>query len=135
MNKNLIYIVGATVLVGGGAYLFLKNKKAKDLAKLDELDKVVGATLGGATSVGATISDADLNLANATILASQRPALVAQTKPRPTALIFGGGNTTATTIASQSASISLAKKKLEELDKKLATLGYKVDAIGQLVKI
>jgi LPXTG-motif cell wall-anchored protein len=39
MNKNLIYIVGATVLVGGGAYLFLKNKKAKDLAKLDELDK------------------------------------------------------------------------------------------------
>ena len=50
MNKNVIYIVGATVL-GGGAYLFLKNKKAKDLA---ELDKLGGTTSSGATSSGTT---------------------------------------------------------------------------------
>jgi hypothetical protein len=50
MNKSLIYIVGATVL-GGGAYLFLKNKKKQDLAKLDEIG---GATTGGATSGGTT---------------------------------------------------------------------------------
>jgi hypothetical protein len=50
MNKSVIYIVGATVLVGG-AYLFLKNKKAKDLAKLAEIG---GATTGGTTSGGTT---------------------------------------------------------------------------------
>jgi hypothetical protein len=53
MNKSVIYIVGATVLVGGGAYLFLKNKKAKDLAKLDEIG---GATSGGSTSTGGSTS-------------------------------------------------------------------------------
>jgi hypothetical protein len=144
MNKSLIYIVGATVLVGGGAYLFLKNKKEKDLLKLAEAEKLTeidklggttsgGTTSGGTTSGGTTTTDANLNLANATILASQRPALVAQTKRLPSSLF--GGNTSTMTMASQSASINLAKKKLEELDKKLATLGYKVDAIGQLVKI
>jgi len=52
MNKNITYIVGATILVGG-AYLFLKNKKKKDLSKLAELG---GATTGGATSGGTTSS-------------------------------------------------------------------------------
>jgi len=53
MNKSVIYIVGATVLLGGGAYLFLKNKKKKDLSKLAELG---GATTGGATPSGTTPS-------------------------------------------------------------------------------
>ena len=55
MNKSVIYIVGATVLVGG-AYLFLKNKKAKDLAKLDEIGGTTpsGTTSGGTTSGGTT---------------------------------------------------------------------------------
>ena len=52
MNKSLIYIVGATVL-GGGAYLFLKNKKAKDLA---ELEKLGGTTPTGTTPTGTTPS-------------------------------------------------------------------------------
>jgi hypothetical protein len=57
MNKSVTYIVGATVLVGG-AYLFLKNKKAKDLAKLDEIGGITsgGTTSGGTTSGGATSS-------------------------------------------------------------------------------
>ena len=50
MKNSIIYILGATVLVGG-AYLFLKNKKKKDLSKLAELG---GATTGGTTSSGAT---------------------------------------------------------------------------------
>ena len=80
MNKSIIYIVGATVLVGG-AYLFLKNKKAKDLAKLDEIGGTTpsvttpsgttpsGATTGGTTPIVTTPSitepvkiDKDLNL-------------------------------------------------------------------------
>jgi len=54
MNKSIIYIVGATVLVGG-AFLFLKNKKKKDADKLAELG---GATTGGTTSSGATTTGA-----------------------------------------------------------------------------
>lgn len=142
MNKSVIYIVGATVLVGGGAYLFLKNKKKKDLLKLAEVEKIAeidkqlgGTTTGGTTSSGTTTTDANINLANATLLAIERKTLVEQTKPRLSLRPFSGGSTTTTAIANQSASINLAKKKLVELDKKLATLGYKVDAIGQLVKI
>ena len=157
MKNTVIYILGATVLVGG-AYLFLKNKKAKDLAKLDEIGGTPpsgtppsGTTSGGTTSGGTTSgdgvapTDANLNLANATILATQRKTLVAQTKPNLSLSSLSGdmfsggmfGNTMAQAQASanQSASIQSAKIKLAELDKKLATLGYKVDAIGQLVKI
>jgi hypothetical protein len=170
MNKNVIYIVGATVLLGGGAYLFLKNKKAKDLSKLAELGGATtggattgGATTGGTTTGGATTggtkpplstvsdgvspSDANLNLANATLLASKRKDLVAKTKPNLSLSsggnmfgggLFGGGfigGSQGQIGAMSQGSIQLAKKQLEELDKKLADLGYKVDAIGQLVKI
>ena len=152
MKNTVIYILGATVLVGG-AYLFLKNKKAKDLAKLDEIGGTTpsgttpsGTTSGGTTSGdGVAPTDANLNLANATILASQRKTLLGQTKPNLSLSSLGGGilgggmfgNTMAQAQASanQSASIQSAKIRLAELDKKLATLGYKVDAIGQLVKI
>jgi len=56
MNKNVIYIVGATVLLGGGAFLFLKNKKKKDLLKLAEAEKIaeIDKQLGGTTSGGTT---------------------------------------------------------------------------------
>jgi hypothetical protein len=152
MKNTVIYILGATVLVGG-AYLFLKNKKAKDLAKLDEIGGTTpsgttpsGTTSGGTTSGdGVAPTDANLNLANATILATQRKTLVAQTKPNLSLSsgnlfgggLFGGGNpmTTGQVGANPQVSIQSAKIRLAELDKKLATLGYKVDAIGQLVKI
>ena len=149
MNKSLIYIVGATVLVGG-AYLFLKNKKAKDLSKLDEIG---GATSGGTTTGGTTSSlsntsdgvaptDANLNLANATVLVGQRAILNATANKSclgfyDTSLGSGWGidlnkNREYNSCVS---SKNVAKKKLVELDKKLATLGYKVDATGSLVKI
>ena len=37
MNKSVLYIVGAVALLGGGAFLFLRNKKAKDKLKLADL--------------------------------------------------------------------------------------------------
>jgi len=113
MNRNVIYIVGATVLLGGGAFLFLKNKKKKDLLKLAEAEKL--AEIDKLNEK--TTSDANINLANATILATERKTIIAQP------------------ISRTSLNIQRRKLKLEELDKKLATLGYKVDAIGQLVKI
>jgi len=48
MKNSVLYIVGATLL-GGGAFLFLKNKKAKDLSKLAEAEKLAGTTSGGTT--------------------------------------------------------------------------------------
>jgi LPXTG-motif cell wall-anchored protein len=52
MNKNIIYIVGAVALLGGGAFLFLKNKKNKDKEKLAllELQKLGGVPTTGASS-------------------------------------------------------------------------------------
>ena len=38
MKNNILYIVGAVALLGGGAFLFLKNKKSKDLSKLKDLE-------------------------------------------------------------------------------------------------
>jgi len=166
MNKNVIYIVGATVLVGG-AYLFLKNKKAKDLSTLAELGGTTpsgttpsGATTGGTTSGGTTLggttpplsttsdgvtpSDANLNLANATVLASSRKLLLATANKSCLGLssstsigAFGTGTPSVSISASSRCNAEKlgAKKKLIELDAKLATLGYKVDAVGQLVKI
>ena len=122
MNKSLIYIVGGTVLVGV-AYLFLKNKKAKDLAKLDELG---GTTTGGTTSGGTTSnlsttsdgvspSDANINLSNAVVLVPKRMELYNIVKR-------GGWG-------------EVKRKDLNAIDQKLANLGYKVDANGLLIKI
>jgi hypothetical protein len=131
MNKSVIYIVGATVLVGG-AYLFLKNKKAKDLSTLAELGGATpsGATTGGTTlslsttSDGVAPSDANLNLTNATLLVGQRADLKKKINQK-----CGFADPKCINERNN------AKTQLVEIDKKLATLGYKVDAIGQLVKI
>ena len=154
MKNTVIYILGATVLVGG-AYLFLKNKKAKDLAKLDEIGGATtgGTTTGGTTSGGTssslstttdgvTPSDANLNLANATVLVGQRAILNATANKSCLGLYdssLGSGwgvdlNKNREYNSCQSSKF-VAKKQLVELDKKLATLGYKVDATGTLVKI
>ena len=123
MNKNVIYIVGATVLVGG-AYLFLKNKKAKDLSTLAELSGTTpsGTTLGGTTSNlsttsdGVSPSDASINLSNAVALVPKRMDLYRKTRKAFGDKLFGA--------------------ELVEIDKKLATLGYKVDNnTGLLIKI
>lgn len=126
MNKSVIYIVGATVLVGGGAYLFLKNKKKKDAITLAGLEnKLNGTTSGGTTTNdGVSSSNSNINLVNATVLVGQRNVLLAQMK-QPC------GFSDAVCIRNK----NIAKIKLPIIESQLAKLGYKVEGIGQLVKI
>ena len=148
MKNSVLYIVGATVLLGG-AFLFLKNKKAKDLAKLDKLGGTTpsGTTPSGTTSSlsttsdGVSPSDANVNLANATILVGQKAMLKAKINTpcvkNPNSIGAFGGYSVTFDFDYNNCEIAktMAKKQLVELDTKLASLGYKVDAIGQLVKI
>ena len=97
------------------------------------------------TSDGVSPSDANINLANATILVSDRKRLVSATKAclesRDNAIPSGGGfgmgsfMSASAITASCEYSKALAKKQLVELDAKLAKLGYKVDATNSLVRI
>jgi|LauGreSuBDMM15SN_2_FD.fasta_scaffold300841_2 hypothetical protein len=96
------------------------------------------------TSDGVSPSDANLNLANATVLVAERKGLVARANASLLGSVrggisFGGGlmggmNTGAVDI-NKAAAKQLAKQQLVELDAKLAKLGYKVDATGSLVKV
>ena len=151
MNKSVIYIVGATVLIGGGAYLFFKNKKAKDLAKLDELGGAIsggttagGTTAGGTTSGGttpssSTTSNADINLANATIIASEIRAIDKQYNSPFVGQRYKSGvpSILNETPEYKAHRMMRATYKIRREPKvaELAKLGYKLDAIGQLVKI
>ena len=158
MNKSAIYIVGAVALLGGGAYLFLKNKKEKDAKTLAELG---GATSGGSTSGGSSSGgsssggitpnltepvkiEADLNLDtyNLQQLLKQLKDLENEYKAKPDwskdrnnyDIWFNKfGNE-----LYKNGKPSGTTKKLEELKQpildKLAKLGYKYDN-GLLVKI
>lgn len=157
MKNSVIYIIGATVLVGGGAYLFLKNKNKKDAVKLATLGGTTtgGTTLGGTTTGGATSSetssslsttsdgvspsDANINLANATILATEIKAIDKEFNTP-----FKGEKTVRgstrmfdyTTEYKEYQTMQRTYKVRRDLKVvELAKLGYKVDAIGQLVKI
>lgn len=75
--KNIIYGSLALAVIGGGAYLFLRNKKAKDTLKLAGLQQ--GSILGTGTLTGGAIStltpDQVLNSApvtNAQVQANQQ---------------------------------------------------------------
>jgi LPXTG-motif cell wall-anchored protein len=70
MNKNIIYIVGAVALLGGGAFLFLKNKKAKDISKLKDI-ALETANIGVVTKpLDAIAKDNSKNIADAINLAT-----------------------------------------------------------------
>jgi hypothetical protein len=71
--KNIIYGALALAVVGGGAYFFLKNKKAKDNLKLSELEKLTGGT----TTTGSTsspVTNASIGLPNAPVTNAQLQA-------------------------------------------------------------
>jgi hypothetical protein len=148
MNKSVIYIVGATVLVGG-AYLFLKNKKAKDLAKLDEIG---GATLGGTTPSGTTPSgttpsitepvkvDKDLNLDayNLQKVLEQLKDLENERKNAPKYVSFTSNDTAGYKLwidwYNRIGSATAYEKRRKPLLETLAKLGYKFEN-GLLIKI
>lgn len=70
--KNIIYGTLALAVVGGGAYLFLKNKKSKDSSKLAELEKLgQGLTTGGTTAGSTTTPDKVLASAPVTVAQAQ----------------------------------------------------------------
>jgi LPXTG-motif cell wall-anchored protein len=50
MKNSVLYIVGALALLGGGAFLFLKNKKSKDASKLADFEKATLPPQGQATT-------------------------------------------------------------------------------------
>jgi len=158
-TTNVIILVGVLGVGGVGAYMYMKNKQAQDALLTGSLPATNqgggfvgtptttttptgGATTptGGSTtpplsttSDGVSPSDANINLANATILVAERAILQAKIKaPLPTMFEFGNLNPEHTKALTSKA---LAKKKLIELDAKLAKLGYKVDSTGSLVRI
>lgn len=72
-SKNIIYGALALAVVGGGAYFFLKNKKAKDNLKLSELEKLTGGTsTTGSTS--SPVTNASIGLPNAPVTNAQLQA-------------------------------------------------------------
>jgi hypothetical protein len=164
-TKNVIILVGVLGVGGVGAYMYMKNKQAQDALLTGSLPATNqgGATTSGTTTSGNTTSgtttsgtttsggntpplsttsdgvnpsDANVNLANATILVGQRQILVEKTKekapPKPI-----GSMSIGTTMQQLSwvSRVAVAKKQLVELDAQLAKLGYKVDATGALVRI
>ena len=61
-TKNIIFGSLALVILGGGAYFFLKNKKSKDSSKLAELEKLsqgvnIGVATAGSTTGSTTTPD------------------------------------------------------------------------------
>jgi hypothetical protein len=163
-TTNVIILVGVLGVGGVGAYMYMKNKQAQDALLTGSLPATnqggtttpsgtttttssttpSGTPPLSTTSDGVSPSDANLNLANATVLVAERKGLVARANASLLGSVrggisFGGGlmggmNTGAVDI-NKAAAKELAKKQLVELDAKLAKLGYKVDATGALVKV
>jgi hypothetical protein len=169
-TTNVIILVGVLGLGGVGAYMYMKNKQAQDALLAGSLPATNqgGATTpsgtttqtGGSTTTtptggsttpnlstqsdGVSPSDANLNLANATVLVGERALALKASKnscfgsssiPSGGGLGIGGFMSSSASRAECYGARELAKKKVVELDAKLAKLGYKVDATGTLVKI
>ena len=85
MKNSILYIVGAIALLGGGAFLFLKNKKNKDKDKL-ALAELQTATIGVPTptivnpTTGAVVPKVDevLPVSNSTKNAQEAVTLASQ---------------------------------------------------------
>lgn len=131
MNKSVLYIVGAVALLGGGAFLFLRNKKKKDAIKLAELEQktqtlsttpVVPAPAPAVTS-GNTLDSAKEIEANG--LATQIFGL----KTRK--LLLSQTNSASFTVKLQIASVT---SQINSLTNKLKALGYK-EVNGKAVKL
>jgi hypothetical protein len=152
MNKSVIYIVSATVLVGGGAYLFLKNKKAKDLSKLAEVEKLTQAEVGTGTPSGGATTPATATTLNAqqvldkvkedeakslatqiATLKTQKITLDLQKESIPLSQI-GFGKPFNTAYVSVVTRIMALNKKISDLQLAIKKIGYK-EVNGTAVKL
>ena len=149
-TKNIIFGSLALVILGGGAYLFLKNKKSKDTLKLEDLKKLGDSVTqtGSATTPDKVLDTAPvtnaqtqaqanqqelINLTQATSLINQILTLRKTKKNMP---IFSFGNMS--TYNSDSASVLAfnvgVDNQIANLNAQLKLLGYKEDN-GLAVKI
>jgi LPXTG-motif cell wall-anchored protein len=131
MRNSILYIVGAVVLLGGGAFLFLKSKKTKDTAKLEELAELAKETIGGVTG-GATTGT---GTPTAPVTPTEKPIsaddLLAVAKLKD-AIISDIQKRNSYSKATSRANVQA------QIDEKLETLkgyGFGMDTNNQLIKI
>jgi LPXTG-motif cell wall-anchored protein len=132
MRNSILYIVGAVVLLGGGAFLFLKSKKTKDTAKLEGLAELAKETVGGVTgeaTTGATTGATTPNAPTEKPISADDLLAVAKLKD---AIISDIRTRNSYKKASSRANVQA------QIDEKLETLkgyGFGMDTNNQLIKI
>lgn len=165
-TTNTIILVGVLGVGGVGAYMYMKNKQAQNALLTGSLPATNqgGATTSGTTtptggattttptggsttsnlstqSDGVSPSDANINLANATILVAEIKAIDKEyaTPFRGEIKIIGstgfGGVNETPEYKAYNRMRATYKVRREPKVTELAKLGYKVDATGTLVKV
>lgn len=129
--KNIIYGTLALAVVGGGAYLFLKNKKSKDVSKLTELEKLgQGLTTGGTTAGSSTTPDKVLASAPVTVAQAQASQQETSNQIQAQALASEISTLLNTKVNTSFQNMNILQKNLridvkaQELKNKMKTLGY-----------
>jgi hypothetical protein len=155
MNKNIIYIVGALALLGGGAFLFLRNKRAKDGLKLADLQSSTTGVPTTGASVPTTnpstglpipqIKDDTKNIEEATQLANK----IASLKNKKNAYILMPLKEFSNTAGGyygrfevnrlmlekfKSDAIANMENELKDLNNQISKLGY-IESNGSITKI
>lgn len=135
MKKSIIYIIGAVALLGGGAFLFLKNRKAKDDKKLAELMMLNEVDSPSTTSATSTQQTQPTYQAPATVAPADKPisadTLLAITKLKD-AIISNIGKRNSYKKSSSKANIQTV---IDADIEKLKTYGFSLDMNNQLIKI
>ena len=125
MKNSILYIVGAVALLGGGAFLFLKNKKSKDASKLADLQTLTTGSATGATTPTTTpeedLKKLEVSKGIATELKGLRNARVPLKK---TFDKYNGQGSFQGAIAKD------VGKKIAEIDKKTEALNITLKAMG-----
>ena len=144
MKNSVLYIVGAVALLGGGAFLFLRNKKLKDASKLAEIEKATQVALSPPASATSTETQLAPVVKSATEiqadglatqifgLKTQKIALATQMKPISKGSIFGSSSNISN--LTTQAKINALTSKINSLTNQLKALGYK-EVDGKAVKL
>lgn len=119
MKNSVLYIVGAIALLGGGAFLFLRNKKLKDTVKLADIkmEKALVVEKEATTQASKELLSANDLLA----ITKLKDGIIAETKLR-------NGYKKSSSKANIQVSIN---QKMAELNK----FGFSLDTNNQLIKI
>jgi LPXTG-motif cell wall-anchored protein len=133
MKNSVLYIVGGIVLVGGGAFLYMKYKK-KPQGDLATQTDSTGATTTGATTTGAGVTETEnaddiKKLSEATEIAKQIDAInkkinALNSSKNAQVQSFGFGQSAYTRNVMLQQQINNENKKRVPLVDKLTSLGY-----------